>query len=69
MSASKVKMRERKLRNQPVSVQYPSSSTNTGGSGINLFLLFFSLTLVLVVDVRRFVSVDLIDVPIYFFCM
>lgn len=35
MSASKVKMRERKLKNQPVSVQYPSSSTqNSRGNGI-----------------------------------
>ncbi|TNN02914.1 hypothetical protein fugu_010401 [Takifugu bimaculatus] len=32
MSASKVKMRERKLKNQPVSVQYLSSSTQHSGS-------------------------------------
>nr|XP_046254702.1 ribonucleases P/MRP protein subunit POP1 [Scatophagus argus]XP_046254703.1 ribonucleases P/MRP protein subunit POP1 [Scatophagus argus] len=31
MSASKVKMRERKMRNQPVSVQYPSNDPRNGG--------------------------------------
>lgn len=31
MSAAKVKMREKKLRNQPASVQYASSSTQNGG--------------------------------------
>ncbi|XP_073341197.1 ribonucleases P/MRP protein subunit POP1 [Pagrus major] len=31
MSAAKVKMREKKLRNQPASVQYPSGSTQNGG--------------------------------------
>lgn len=46
MSASKMKMRERKLKNQPVSVQYPSSSTNSGGSGILIIItnvIFFFL--------------------------
>ncbi|XP_076592402.1 ribonucleases P/MRP protein subunit POP1 [Chaetodon auriga] len=31
MSAAKVKMRGKKMRNQPASVQYPSSSTQNGG--------------------------------------
>ncbi|KAM3615196.1 uncharacterized protein V6R79_024716 [Siganus canaliculatus] len=31
MSAAKVKMRGKKMRNQPVSVQYPPSSMNNGG--------------------------------------
>lgn len=31
MSAAKVKMREKKLRNQPASVQYASSSAQNGG--------------------------------------
>lgn len=30
MAASKAKMREKKMRNQPVSVQYPASSTQNG---------------------------------------
>uniref|UniRef100_A0A3Q4GIL5 POP1 homolog, ribonuclease P/MRP subunit n=1 Tax=Neolamprologus brichardi TaxID=32507 RepID=A0A3Q4GIL5_NEOBR len=38
MSAAKVKMREKKMRNQPASVQYPSSSSNVervGNTGYN----------------------------------
>ncbi|XP_006796033.1 ribonucleases P/MRP protein subunit POP1 [Neolamprologus brichardi] len=35
MSAAKVKMREKKMRNQPASVQYPSSSSNVESSTQN----------------------------------
>ncbi|TKS81641.1 Ribonucleases P/MRP protein subunit POP1 [Collichthys lucidus] len=35
MSAAKVKMRGKKMRNQPVSVQYPSSSAQNGGDTPN----------------------------------
>lgn len=35
MSAAKVKMREKKMRNQPASVQYPSSSSNVKSSTQN----------------------------------
>lgn len=51
MSASKVKMRERKLKNQPVSVQYPSSSTNFGDSGI--YLLFINYFFKIDISVTR----------------
>lgn len=35
MAASKAKMREKKLRNQPVSVQYPATSTQNGDSAFS----------------------------------
>lgn len=43
MSASKAKMREKKLRNQPISVQYPGTSTQNGDSGSKNSLPFLNV--------------------------